>query len=123
MKIFGIEIETKASLKNKLEITEQQLKYAQATVQNLVHTNNELKQDIEKYSTMFPLIVGDTVYDLQLRSASGRYTKKNASKQYSQINEVVVDEKNYFKLVARLGTDVFTSKDAAVNYLCSVCVD
>lgn len=72
----------------------------------------------------FPFDLEQIVYNVQLRNAQGRFTKTKASRDNSHIDEVVVDKKNYFKLVDKLNNnEVFTSLADAENYLFSVCVD
>lgn len=76
------------------------------------------------YCKAFPFKLGQVVYDLQLRSSKGRYTKTKPSIEHSVVNEIVVDKKNYFGLVDRyLANDVFTSLTDAEAYLKKVCVD
>ena len=102
MKIFGIEFETRRELKKKVT----QLAYELCAIQNV-----------------FPLTLGQIVYDVQFRNENGKYTKKNASLEHSLINEVIVDKKNYFGLVDRYNrNDVFLSYDEAKAFLEKVCV-
>ena len=102
MKIFGIEFKTRKELKAE---------------------NAALMDELEAMIEVFPFKLGQTVYDVQLRNEKGRYAKKNVSLEYSLINEVVVDEKNYFGLVERYKRDdVFYSYEMARAYLESVCV-
>lgn len=102
MKIFGINFTTKKELKT--------------TIDNLM---DELESKIE----VFPFNLGQTVYDVQLKNEKGKYVKKNASLKHSLINEVIVNEKNYFGLVERYKRqDVFLSYEAANAYLKEVCV-
>lgn len=90
----------------------------------LIAKNNDLAHYINDIKEMFPLILGDTVYDVQLRSAKGRFTKTKASREHSLINEVVVDKKNYFSLVDRYkSNDVFFTYVDAEKHLNDVCVD
>ena len=101
MKILGINFTTKKELKNQ--------------VASLM---NELENKLE----VFPFTIGQTVYDVQLRNEMGRYAKKNASLEHSLINEVVVDEKNYFNLVERYKRkDVFTTRELAQIHLETIC--
>lgn len=79
---------------------------------------------LDAYKEKYPFEIGQTVYDIQLRSSKGRFTKTKASREYSNINEVVVDKKNYFNLVERLANkDVFTTFEAAEAHLIEVCVE
>ena len=90
----------------------------------LIAENNELRKALEEMYETFPFELGEVVYDLQLRSAAGKYTKTKPSKEQSIINEVVVDEKNYFKLKARYESrDVFRTYEGAEDYLNSICVE
>lgn len=101
MKIFGKEFVTKKQLKAKVAALE-------AASADMLE--------------VFPFKLGQVVYDLQLKNESGRYTKKNASIEHSVINEVVVNEKNYFSLVSRYRKhDVFFTYNDAYSYLTSVC--
>lgn len=96
----------------------------QLTVNELVRVNDELTDNISEMMKKYPFEIGETVYDLQLRSSKGRFTKTKASREHSLINEVVVDKKNYFGLVERYNNkDVFTDKNCAEEYLKSVCVE
>lgn len=101
MKILGINFETKNELKEK---------------------NVALMVELEEMLEMFPFKLGQTVYDVALKNAKGRYTKTNASIEYSTITEIIVDEKNYFSLAKRLRrNNVFFDCDSAKEYLDSVC--
>lgn len=101
MKIFGKEFITKKQLENKV---------------------STLEKALADMLDAFPLQLGQTVYDIQLRDESGRYTRKNASLEYSRINEVEVSDKNYFGLVDRYKNhDVFFERLAAEEYLYNVC--
>ena len=102
MKIFGREFKTRKELK--------------ATI-------NKLENELDTMRESFPFFIGQTVYDVQLRNEKGRYAKKNVSLEHSLINEVVVDEKNYFGLVERYKrNDVFFYYESARAFLESVCV-
>ena len=102
MKIFGKEFKTRKELK--------------ATIA-------KLESELYAMKDAFPFSLDQTVYDVQLRNEKGRYAKKNVSLEHSLINEVVVDEKNYFGLVERYKrNDVFCSYGDARAYLESVCV-
>ena len=108
MKIFGINFVTKKELKN--ENFELQM--------SVKEFEGELAQMQEKY----PLELGETVYDVALKNAQGKYTKTKPSIEHCTITPVTVDEKNYFKLVARMrNNDVFLSEAAAKTYLESIC--
>ena len=97
MRIFGKEFITKKELKEKIA---------------------SLQYEIGKFNMAFPFVIGQTVYDIQLRNANGKYAKKNISFEHSIINEVIVSEKNYFSLVKRYQeNDVFVTKIDAETFL------
>ena len=101
MKLFGIPFTTKKELKKQVA---------------------ELMSELDSKIEVFPFNLGQTVYDVQLRNEMGRYAKKNASLEHSLINEVVVDEKNYFNLVERYKRkDVFTTRELAQIHLETIC--
>lgn len=88
------------------------------------HKIEMLEYSLQFYQERYPFSIGDTVFDVQLRSSKGRFTKTKASREYSLINEVVVDKKNYFNLVDRyLAKDVFMTLSAAEEHLNEVCID
>ena len=92
-------------------------------VAKLAEAYSALLNENQKYKENYPLILGNTVYDVQLRNEKGRYAKSNAVKEYSKVNEVIVDKKNYFSLVDRYNNnDVFLDKSSAMNHLESVCI-
>ena len=108
MKIFGINFVTKKELKD--ENFELQLSVL------------ELEGELARMHQKYPLDLGQVVYDVALKSAQGRYTKTKPSLEHCTITEVVVDEKNYFKLVKRMtNKDVFMSMESAKTYLESIC--
>ena len=85
-------------------------------------TKNELKAELSSMKRDFPFALGQVVYDVQLKNEQGRFTKTKPSRDYSTISEVVVDTKNYFKLVERLDKkDVFVDYEDALIYLDLVC--
>ena len=108
MKIFGKEFKTRTDLKKEIMVLEARL---WAT-----------EESLEVWHEKFPFSLGQTLYDVQFRNNKGRYAKKNISLEHSLINEVVVDEKNYFGLVERYKRmDVFDRYNDAKRYLESVC--
>ena len=110
MKIFGIEFKTRKELKKEIATLEANL---WAATESLANLNEE-----------FPFTLGQTLYDIQLRDGKGRYTTANPSLEYSLINEVVVDEKNYFGLVERYRRmDVFKEYSKAKKYLEKICTN
>lgn len=103
MKIFGKEFKTKKELMADIAM---------------------LRDELDAMNHAFPLVLGQTVYDVQLKNDKGRYAKKNASLDHSVINEVIVDTKNYFGLVERyLRQDVFLDYDTANAFLKEVCTN
>ena len=116
MKIFGKEFKTRKELKASIDLLE-------CEVQLWRGRYEEAKAEVEMLDTLFPFALGQTVYDVQLRNKNGRYAKKNASLEHSLINEIIVDEKNYFGLVERLKrSDVFFNYEDAMAFLEGVCV-
>ena len=115
MNFLGLHIETKKELRKKLaDISEEN--------NRLTALVDELVKSVSLYKSTFPFRLGETVYDLQLRSTKGRYTKTNPSIEHSLINEVIVDEDNYFNLLNRYTKhDVFMTYDAAYTYLVGLC--
>ena len=108
MKIFGITFETKKELREQIF--------------NLEMSVKELEGEIAMRDEKYPLELGETVYDIALKNAQGKYTKTKPSLEHCTITPVVVDEKNYFKLVKRMtNNDVFLSESAAKTYLESIC--
>ena len=116
MKIFGATIETKKELRARISQLE-----AQNT--QIRKYNEDIADAYELMKTIYPLDIGATMYDVQLRSEDGKYTRTKASREHSLINEVEVTEANYFKLKKRmLKEDVFYTYDQAIKHLDEVCV-
>lgn len=112
-KLKNENIQLKLAIEDALEVKEKVIQY-----------NNELADKLKDMLTKFPFDLGQVVYDVQLRSAKGRFTKTKPSLEHSLINEVVVDKKNYFGLVERYNNrDVFTTYEAAEKHLKAVCVE
>ena len=108
MKIFGINFETKKELRQKNV--------------ELMDEIEELIEEIDFMLEDFPFFIGQTVYDVALKNAKGRYTKVNPSLEHSTITAVTVDEKNYFSLVNRYEkNDVFIEREEAESYLRQIC--
>ena len=108
--------------KRKLKAQIAQLEYELNCMKNIkeevIKCNNELADEVVKLLNMFPFKLGQTVYDVQLRSAKGRYTKNKASKEHSFINEVVVTRDNYFELIDKYkDQEVYLVKEHAENYI------
>lgn len=108
---------TKKQLKHQIAVLESDLDAAQNEVEELVDI-------LKKMYQQFPLAMGAIVYDVQLRSATGRFTRTKVSKEHSFINEVTVTEKNYFNLVNRYNNkDVFLSLCEAEEFIDTICVE
>ena len=115
MKILGINFETKRELREKIsDLEDMLLEYIEGI--------DDLEEALDDMLAMYPFDIGMIVYDIQLRGENGRYTKTKPSLAHSIINEVVVDEKNYFKLRKRMEkNDVFMLREEAEAYLQKVC--
>ncbi len=108
MKIFGITFTTKKELRRMLSELYEELEIC---VGECTYVRD-----------MFPLDLGQVVYDISLKNDRGRYTKTKPSLEYSTITKVTVDEKNYFSLVNRFRhNDVFSTRAEAEEYLKSIC--
>lgn len=117
MKIFGIEFKTRKELKADIAKLKDE-------VQVWRRRYEETKAEVDMLDSLFPFALGQTVYDVQLRNEKGRYARKNPSLTHSLINEVIVDEKNYFGLVERYKrNDVFLDHDTADAFLVDVCTE
>ena len=138
MKIFGINFETKKELRERNALLFDRAEQLSERVADLSHALDAANDELHYMQQMFPLELEETVFDVALKNAQGKYTKKNPSLEHSTITEVVVKknpslehstitevvvtEKNYFGLVKRLkNKDVFYTKKAAEEYLKSVC--
>lgn len=115
MKILGFEFTTKKELRRMMS----------ALWDNWADAEDELKERTEELNELreiFPFDLGQVVFDIALKDEKGRYTKTAPSLEYSIVNEVVVDEKNYFGLVERYNrNDVFVFREDAEDYLKSIC--
>ena len=110
--------------KKKICDLEAELEKMRTFNNELLVTNNDMSQEIIEMKSKFPFDLGQVVYDVQLRSAKGRFTKIKPSIEHSLINEVIVDKRNYFGLVERYNNrDVFITYEAAETHLKDVCVD
>ena len=115
---------TKKALRRELEAVNAELNEVKDFKDELARVNSNLATKLTDFTMKYPFDMGDVVYDLQLRSNKGRFTKSKASREHSIINEVVVDKRNYFNLVERLNNkDVFKTLEAAESHLAEVCVD
>lgn len=121
MKIFGLTITTKDvdSIIDSLNVTIEEL---QEENEDLGISVKELEGELAQMQEKYPFEMGDTVYDVALKNAQGRYTRTKPSFEYSTITAVTVDEKNYFSLVKRYRrNDVFFTEEAATDFLKSIC--
>lgn len=115
MNIFGLNITTK---KQRLEYLERH----EAELQELREEISDLEDALLNCYQAFPFFIGQTVYDVALKNAQGRYTKTKPSIEHCTITPVEVNEKNYFGLVKRLeNNDVFYEHEDAEEYLKLVC--
>lgn len=115
---------TKKKLREELAHAEQQLQRKEYLYNELMASYIAKDDLLKDMINQYPFELGQIVYDLQLRSSKGRFTKTKASREHSLINEVIVDKKNYFNLVDRYASnDVFTDRFEAERYLESVCVE
>jgi hypothetical protein len=115
MNIFGLTITTK---KKQLAHIAKHDEEVQELKNEIINLNDEFMDLREQ----FPFDLGQVVYDVALKNAQGKYTKTKPSFEHSTITEVTVDEKNYFKLVARFNrNDVFYFREDAEDYLKSIC--
>ena len=110
--------------KKKICDLEAELEKMRTFNNELLVANNDMSHEIIEMKSKFPFDLGQVVYDVQLRSAKGRFTKIKPSIEHSLINEVIVDKRNYFSLVERYNNrDVFITCEAAETHLKDVCVD
>ena len=113
-----------AQLVEKLNELNRMLEEQLIIKNEIVSYNDELADKVEDLLYKYPLDIGMTVYDVQLRNSKGRFTKTKPSLEHSMINEVVVDKKNYFNLVDRYhSSDVFLSEADAKRHLEVVCIE
>lgn len=122
MKIFGLHITTNKAYRNTIAELQATIADLQSTIVELQAKNREHEEVIEAAFDAFPLVLGQTVYDIALKDDNGRYTKVNPSLEHCVITPVEVTEKNYFGLVGRVRRDdVFFTKEDAAEYLKSIC--
>ena len=115
MNIFGLHITTKKAHLDYIAKHDAETEALKEEIQ-------ELSDDLYTMCEAFPFYMGQKVYEVALKNEQGRYTKTNPSLKYSLINEVVVDEKNYFKLVKRFNKDeVFYEIEEAEEFLKDIC--
>ena len=122
MKIFGINFTTKKELRAENDMLCDKNAKLISRVKDLSNALDYANDELHYMQCRFPLELDQVVFDVALKSAQGKYTKKNPSFEHSTITEVVVNEKNYFSLVKRLNNfDVFFTREAAEEHLKSVC--
>ena len=115
MKFLWFNVETKGELRARIA----ELEFENNEIRKY---NEDIANEYEKIRTYYPLDLSATMYDVQLRSEDGKYTRTKASREHSLINEVIVTEANYFKLKKRmLKNDVFFRKEDAEKYLTDIC--
>lgn len=108
MKIFGITFTTKKELRRMLSELYDELEICVG--------------ECTYVREMFPLDLGQSVYDISLKNDKGRYTKNKPSLKHSTINKITVDEKNYFSLVNRFRcNEAFSTRADAEEYLKAIC--
>ena len=115
MKIFGFDFTTSKELREIIvKLT--------ADNKKLTAELESCEADLADMQEAFPFDLGQVVYDVSLKNDKGKYTKTKPSREYSTITEIIVTEKNYFSLVARLDrNDVFFDYESAEEYLNFVC--
>ena len=108
--------------KKRIEELEYKLDRTMQECDEIKHVLNDYLERYRELKDQFPLEMGLVVYDVALRNEKGRYTKKNPSREHCLITEDVVTAKNYFNMVERWQSgDVYTSKEAAEDYIKLVC--
>ena len=115
MKFLWFNFETKKELRDQIRDLVSENAY-------LIESNMKAHAELTDYQKKYPLVIGETVYELKRKDSSGKFTKKNVSKEHSTIEPITVTKKNYFGLVDRfLKLDVFVSEDDAIEYLDEIC--
>lgn len=115
MKILGFEFTTKKELRQTISALYDDWENAEDEL-------TECTKELDGLRETFPFDMGQVVFDVALKDVKGRYTKTSPSLEYSTINEVTVDENNYFGLVERYNrNDVFVAREDAEAYLKSIC--
>lgn len=123
MKFLWFNVETKKELRAKISRLEAMILKLEDQNNSIRKYNEDIVDAYEMLKATYPLNLGATMYDVQLRGENGRYTRAKASREHSLINEVIVTEANYFKLKKRmLKNDVFFSRIEAEKYLDNVCI-
>ena len=87
MKFLGFTFKTKKELKEEIESLNQTIDALRATTQEYARQLNRFQNDLEEMYNNFPFNVGDVVYTVELRNASGRYTSKHPSRAHSSVVE------------------------------------
>ena len=84
--------------------------------------NKQIADKCEHIMKLYPINIGDTLYEVCLKNDKGRFTKTKPCKEYSSVEELTVDTKNYFKLVEKFNNnEIFFVKKDAQKYLDSLC--
>lgn len=102
MKPFNRFFTSKKQLLRTIDKLQAELAFTKKTKDEVISYNNQIADAYEDITKMFPLRLGEVVYEIQLRDSTGKYTKNKPNYGCSSIVEVVVTTKNYFKLVDKL---------------------
>ena len=125
MKIFGKTIMTRKRLKEDIAILEMQLERVRDASKDMRLRCTMLEADVDYMKSMFPFMLEDTVFEIQLKDSKGRFTKTKADRTQSGVIEIVADTKNYFKLVERYraGNIFLSFEDASIKLdeICTKC--
>lgn len=104
--------------KKKIEVLTKNCEYWKNCFEQVKGYNEEMGNKLTDMLDTFPLQLNTTVYQLVLKDAKGKFTKRNPCKENSSIVEVEVTKKNYFKLVEQFNNlQVFVDKQHAENEL------
>lgn len=113
---------SRKKIRKYIETLIEENKQLKKTQQEVTMYNNELADKLEELMKKYPISCGDTLFEVCLRNDKGRFTKTKPSKEYSYIETVIVDTKNYFKLVDKFNNkEVFTTEKSAKKHLDSLC--
>lgn len=108
--------------KSTLEDMKNEVAYLEDLNKQLYEINKKQAAQIENLLLTYPFKLGQVVYDVHLKNEKGQTTKKNPSREHCVINEVIVDKKNYFKLVERFNECLVHSiRDSAERHLDIIC--
>ena len=113
---------TKAALNKQIEELTAELSETKKLLEAVKADNHAITNKFYNVKKQFPLNLGATVYVLELKNERGRYVKNKPSLEHSNIQEVVVDEKNYFRLVNRYRVNrLFSTIEEAEHELDVLC--